>query len=73
LGLCADDKDDDKCKKLLEAMQNLTEAERSSGSAEFKGLAQRARQLRRSSLPPQTRAGYLKQYEGRQKELQDAN
>jgi RHS repeat-associated protein len=68
-GLCQDDQQK-KCEKLLAEMLNLIEAQRVKPT-DFKGLAQRYRQLGRGSLPADVREGYVKQFKDRQKQLRD--
>src|SRR5579859_7974930 len=53
LGLC-----EDKCKKLLEEMDKLVNAQRVKPT-DPKGMAQRYRQLGRASLPADVRKGYV--------------
>jgi uncharacterized protein RhaS with RHS repeats len=66
LGLC--DKDKDKCKKLLEEMDKLINAQRVKPT-DPKGMAQRYRQLGRASLPADVRKGYVEAYQNQQREL----
>jgi hypothetical protein len=68
LGLCPDDPD--KCKKLLDEIQNLIDRQRVKPT-DPKGLAQRYRQLGRGSLPADVRDGYEKAFIGQRNQLRN--
>jgi RHS repeat-associated protein len=65
-GLCA--ADPDKCKKLLDEMQNDVDAIRGSKASDPKGLAQRFRQL--PNMPQSQLPNHIGEFERRRKNLQ---